>query len=392
MGGRPSSSRGSEAKIMRPRLCDNPAEWNLAVLQLDGTLYQSWQWGELRRFHGWIPWRVLVEEGGVVRATVQVLERRAPGLPLSVLYAPRGIAHQGTDPRVLGELADWLRSFMRQRNAVFLRIDPGIADSNEQEKEGLMRAGFRALCERGSMWNLPRTTMVLDIRPSEEELFSAMRQTHRQLIRRAERRGVNFDCGSDVRHMREFYDLLMKTSQRQGFAVQGLDYFLRMQRTLLTEGEGLVFLARYEERAVAGVVCARFGRRCHYLYGGFDWEFRRAEANEALQWKAIRWAKDAGCRWYDTGGAGTGTPDPPREGNPTFGVYNYKKGFGAALCYSAGLFDLVNSRAGYEVFRRLERRAFPRAYRLAGTFLYKARNFYVARSSVKTDKAVEKSA
>jgi lipid II:glycine glycyltransferase (peptidoglycan interpeptide bridge formation enzyme) len=163
-----------------------------------------------------------------------------------------------------------------------------------------------------------------------------------------------------------------------------------MQRTLLTEGEGLVFLARYEQRAVAGALCARFGRRCHYLYGGFDWEFRRAEASEALQWSAIQWAKDAGCRWYDTGGAGTSYP--PNEGNPGFGVYNYKKGFGAAVCYSAGLFDLVNSRTGYEVFRFFERRALPRAHKLAGEFLSKTRHLYEAWSPLKTNDRLEKPA
>jgi lipid II:glycine glycyltransferase (peptidoglycan interpeptide bridge formation enzyme) len=190
--------------------------------------------------------------------------------------------------------------------------------------------------------------------------------------------------------MQDFYGLLLKSGQRQGFPVRSLDYFLQIQRTLLAEGNGLVFLAGHEQETIAGALCSRFGTRCHYLYGGFDWDYRRLGANEPLQWRAIQWAKDAGCRWYDTGGLGTSYP--PREGNSGYGVYNYKKGFGADICYSAGLFDLVNSRAGYAAFRLFEKRLLPRAYKLAGGFLSRARHFYAARSSWKITRRLEKPA
>ena len=359
---------------MRITLCDNQAEWNQAVLQLGGTLYQSWQWGELRRSRGWLPWRVLVEDAGTVQAAMQIFERRTPLVPAIILYAPHGIARRRGEFTLLDGLVEWLRGFLAERKAVFLRIDPDIADTDEQEKSRLTGAGFRSLSDWGSIWNQPRATMVLDIAPSERDLLNGMRRAHKQHICQGPKKGLTFECGSDVRHVQTFYDLLRKSSQRKGYSVRGgRDYFLEMQRTLLAEENGRIFLAFHEREAVAGVLCSRFGDRCHNLYNGFDWHARNLGANQPLQWKAIQWAKDAGCRWYDTGGLGTSYP--PTEGNLGYGVYNYKKGFGATVRHSLGLFDLVNRPASYAVLRSLERQHFLRAFRSVDGFWSRANSF-----------------
>ncbi|MFZ0211478.1 MAG: peptidoglycan bridge formation glycyltransferase FemA/FemB family protein [Candidatus Acidiferrales bacterium] len=337
---------------MKIELNENSEQWNNAVLALRGTLYHSWEWGETRANQGWHPWRVLAQEEGTPCAAVQLFERKVPLLGASVLYAASGIAGHDAEASVVNSLAAWMGEFGVRRNAILLRIESRFDDQDESRKALLNSAGFRALTDQWSLWNLPRANMIIDISGAEEELLRRMRKKHREHINRSQRNGLKITATSEVAGLRVFYDLLLKSSERQGFAVRDFGYFIHLREQLLTGDRGLLFLAEMDSRPVAGILCAQFGSTCHYLYGGFDWTARQAYANEALHWTAIRWARKLGCDHYDMVGAGTSYP--PTEGNAGYGLYNFKKGFGAELVYSAGYFDLINRRALYSALRFAE--------------------------------------
>jgi len=334
-------------------LSENKEAWNAAVLGLDGTLYHSWEWGEIRARQGWHPWRVMVQEGGGPCAAAQIFERHFRVAGYSLLYAACGIAGNSSTPEIVSALAVWMRRFAAERNAILLRIETRFDHSDAARKSLLCSAGFRPIEDQWSLWNLPRATMVIDIRGSEEQLLKKMRKKHREHINRATRNGLKITATNGIDQLRWFYDLLLKSSERQGFAVRDFDYFLQVREQLITASRGSLFMALMNNHPVAGILCARFGSTCHYLYGGFDWQARQAYANEALHWAAIQWSRNLGCVNYDMVGAGTSYP--PAEGNAGFGLYNFKKGFGADLFYSAGYFDLVSKPVLYSALRLAER-------------------------------------
>jgi lipid II:glycine glycyltransferase (peptidoglycan interpeptide bridge formation enzyme) len=356
---------------MRVTLCHDPKEWNEGVLKLGGTLYHSWQWGEWQKAEGWIPWRAQVEDETGVRAATQVLERQTPLLPVCFMYAPRGILYSRGDVTALCELVGWARGLMKRRHAIFLRADPEILDSEQEPKDLLKDVGFRWLADQQwSLWALPRAVMVLDISASLEDLIGRMRRSHRYLIRSAEKKGCEVQIGGEPEDLRDFYELLIRTAQRQKFAVRGFSHFQHLGEKLLEEQGGAVFLARPQGQAVAGIVCAHFGKSAYYLYGGFD-PAQKLNLNEFLHWKAIQWAKGAECQEYNFLGAGTRYP--PQEGSYGYGLYHFKKGFGAELRYYGGYFDLVASPIGYRTFRYLESRLGGSAYRLLAKMTSKRR-------------------
>jgi len=331
---------------------DDREAWNTAVLGLGGTLYHSWEWGETRAHVGWHPWRVMVQEDNTPCAAAQIFERRIPLLGSSLLYAACGIVRGDPGPGTVNALAEWMRRFAIERNAVLLRIEARFNDCDAAQKSLLCSVGFRPIEDQWSLWNLPRATMVIDISGPEEQLLKKMRKKHREHINRASRSGLKITATNGIDQLREFYGLISSSSERQGFALRDFDYFLQVREQLLTEGHGSLFLALMDERPVAGILCARFGSTCHYLYGGFDWQARQAYANEALHWAAIRWSRNLGCANYDMVSAGTS--HPPREGDAGYGLYNFKKGFGANLVYSAGYFDLVSGPVLYSALRLVE--------------------------------------
>ena len=64
----------------------------------------------------------------------------------------------------------------------------------------------------------------------------------------------------------------------------------------------------------------------------------------AIQWAAMRWAKERGCTWYDL----WGVPDYPEEeleaqfterSDGLWGVYSFKRGFGGQVVHYTGLWE-----------------------------------------------------
>ncbi len=194
----------------------------------------------------------------------------------------------------------------------------------------------------------------MDINHLEGEIFQRMRENHRRLIRKAERTAAIIDGGVDDDHVVDLHRMLVKSATRREFVARDLAYFFRLRDMLLTRGRGMIFVARNQRgAAAAAVLCARFGRSCYYLYGGFDFNERHLNLNQALHWTAIQWAKSAGCTEYNMLGAGT--KYPPSQQNAGFSLYNFKKGFGADLRYYAGYFDLTDTPRAYGAFRLVEK-------------------------------------
>ena len=337
---------------MQIRLIEDSTEWNNALLDLGATLYHSWEWGELRATAGWRAWRVLASDGSTPRAAVQVLERRLPIPGLSILSAPRGIAARREDREPVLLVGKWLKDFVRQRRAILLRMDPFIPDTDEQQRALHRDAGFVDLPDQWSRWNLPRSNMVVDISGSKEQILANMRRRYREYVSRATRSGLVTRAGLEIEQLREFYDLLLKTSRRQNFALRTFQYYCEVRDKLLRSGRGELLLAYDSGKLVAGILCTYFSKTWYYLYGGFDWDARQAHPNEVLHWHAIQWAKDRGCTEYDL--MGSGTRYPPQEGNLGFGIYTFKKGFGAELHYLIGYFDLPGNAMLYKLFRFAE--------------------------------------
>lgn len=80
-----------------------------------------------------------------------------------------------------------------------------------------------------------------------------------------------------------------------------------------------------------------------------------------LQWEAMRWAKEQGCREYDL----WGVPDTDEETLETgfsdrsdglWGVYRFKRGFGGTLMRSAGAWDHPYIPLIYPFYRRWSQR------------------------------------
>lgn len=335
-------------------------EWDSALGSLpEPHILQSWVWGEVKANYGWRADRWVWEENGRAMAVAQVLERQWPAAipwPSSrVLYVPRGPILDWSNPALASAVLTDLTSLARERQAIFLKIDPELplttSESAERKpepcavgarvQEHLLRSSWIPSVEQVQF----RSTLRLRLESDEAELLARMKPKTRYNIRLAERKGVRIRSGTES-DFDELYAMYGETSVRDGFVIRPRAYYLEAWGIPLRAGNAKIFVAEVQGRAVAALILFHFGPTAWYFYGMSRAAQRESMPTHLLQWEAIRWAKSAGLRTYDFWGA----PDRADPEDPMYGVYRFKVGFGASLVQTVGAWDYPVQRAMYSLY------------------------------------------
>lgn len=303
--------------------------WDEALLQAGGHLLQSWRWGAFKSRHGWDVERVVVETpAGVGQA--QILFRRRG--PITLGYLPRGPALGADDPALAAGLFESLDACCRDRGAIALIAEPDrpLPFVGRYRDAGFVRGG--AHIQPGRTVKVP----LLE----DDALLAQMHQKTRYNIRLAQRRGVTaVRSAPDEAAMATFYRLLGDTAGRNEFGIHEPNYYADVMR--IFGDDAVLLFALIEGRPIAGVIAARFGAEAVYMYGGSSTTHRAHGAGFFLQFEAMRWAREQGCRRYDLWGIPM--QDPPSVGAPAGdrvagtkgddwrGLYEFKVRFGGEI-------------------------------------------------------------
>lgn len=324
--------------------------WDAALRQVPGAhVLQTAEWAAFKARYGWEPRRFLFREGARVRAAASVLLRRVRGLPWGVGYVPKGpCLDRWDDEGLWGEVLAHLEALTRREGLLFLKMDPDVERSSGEPGEAvaslLARRGWVPSREQVQF----RNTVVLDLSPEPEVLLAQMHPKTRYNIRLAMRRGVQVREGS-FSDLWAFYRLYRETSLRDGFLIRPFPYYQDLWARFLAAGMGCLLLAYHEGDLLAGVLVFRFGGRAWYMYGASAGRKRDLMPNHLLQWEALLRMRAAGVQEYDFWGA----PERLEEGDPLWGVYRFKAGFGGRFVERIGAYDFPGGRGKYILYTRL---------------------------------------
>jgi peptidoglycan pentaglycine glycine transferase (the first glycine) len=340
-------------------------EWHAAVNALAGASFmQAWDWGEFKARTGWRAsrwlWRDEDQPSRAPAAAAQVLERslRLGPLTFCVSYAPKGPLLRSLEPPILETVLATLEDRARDRRAIQIKIDPDIplvsreTDDGEETRhaEGERLSGI--LTGRGWRFSSEqiqfRSTVVLDLAVSEDKLLGAMKQKTRYNVRLAERKGVSVRHGTPA-DLPRLYRMYAATAHRDGFIIRDEAYYEAAWGGFMRAGSAHAFIAEYEAEPIAAIIIFAYARRASYVYGMSLEAHRERMPNHLLQWEAIRWARSQGCAVYDLWGA----PDSPDPGDPLWGVYNFKQGFGGRFVRHVGAWDYAPRRGLYTAYTRV---------------------------------------
>ncbi len=313
-----------------------------------GDLMQSWEWGDVKAKSGWRPVRVVGEdESGRIVAIASVLLRSIPRTGKFIAYVSRGPVMDTIDPRLVSEFTAGLRAIALKHGAILLKIDPPVPIEDSVSALNIEQAGFKLVADpTGFGGTQPKCVMQLDLDQSIDDLLASFKPKWRYNIRLAEKKGVTVKSDCTREDLRAFYDVLQVTAKRDEFLVRGFSYFETMWDILEPSGFVKLFLTYHEGQVISGAFNFIIGDRAWYVYGASSNEHRNLMPNHLMQWVAIQWAKEAGCKWYDFRGVS------PRRGaseddDHLQGLNRFKEGFSPRYVEYIGEYDMVLSPLWY---------------------------------------------
>ena len=362
--------------------------WNSLLSNFSSPHFlQTYEWGQVKAKYGWSPlyavwdadgsWKVESDlnqlslfNSPVAAAMIlkRQLLRRGFAARLSVLYTPKGPLVDWSNVSLRNRVLDDLQLFAKKQGAIFLKMDPdvvlgtGIPQSENDDTDNNGQSIVSDLKQRG--WGFSsdqiqfKNTVLIDLRPSEEELLARMKQKTRYNIRLAERKGVSLRIGTS-RDFDMLYRMYAETSVRDGFVIRNEEYYRTVWQMFtantqlpITDNQ-LPFteplIAEVNGEPIAAVFVFYFAGRAYYVYGMSRDVHREKMPTYFLQWEAIRRAKAKGCTVYDLWGA----PDVFDESDSLWGVYRFKEGLGGKVVRTLGAWDFAPNPLWYKLYSEI---------------------------------------
>ena len=366
--------------------------WNSLISNLPNPHFlQTYEWGQVKAKYGWIPLYVVWDADGrwkvesdpnqlssfqspVAAALLlkrQIL-RNGFAARLSILYAPKGPLLDWSNAPLRNRVLDHLQSFAKKQGAIFLKTDPdvvlgtGIPHTEEDDLNNNGNSVVSELKHRGWRFSSDqiqfKNTVLIDLKPSEEELLARMKQKTRYNIRLAERKSVTLRIGTST-DFDMLYKMYAETSVRDGFVIRNEEYYKTVWDIFTANTQSpspslqspittyqLPFteplIAEVNNEPVAAIFVFYLAGRAYYVYGMSRAIHREKMPTYLLQWEAMKRAKAKGCTVYDLWGA----PDVFDESDSMWGVYRFKEGLGGKVVRTLGAWDFAPNPLWYKLY------------------------------------------
>lgn len=319
---------------------------SLLELREGNSFLQSGFWGLLKSFFGWKPYAFCV--GG---KPLLVLTRTVVNL-FTIAYIPHGpeVHRISRNTRFLSDLSRELRKYISPA-PLFIRFDLPW-EMELSELSSFSSPGDTALVKAVSDIQPPQT-VVVSLKEPEEEILRRMKTKTRYNIRLSRKKGVIVAKGGKEL-LSEWYELYKQTAERDKITIHSKEYYTKVfdiaASGRLSAPEIKLFTAEWEDELLAGIIIVIFGNRATYLYGASSNSRRNLMPNYALQWEAMKYAKEQGCEEYDL----FGIPPENNPEHPMYGLYRFKTGFGGKIIHYPGCWDVPLKPSLYRLYRGAE--------------------------------------
>jgi len=306
-------------------------EWESLVQSNEHAgIMQSLHWAEFKRKQGLDCLHVVVhDDAQLIGGGIFYTATNAKGA--GILVCPEGPVLPWQDEQrseqALLLLLKCVADNAPRLQAMAVRIEPRLESAPSWVFRGFGRAPFDLV---------PRETMYMDLTKPEPDLLAAMHPKGRYNIATAARHGVRVqEEAFSSKTINRLYAMLLQAGRRNGFIVEPLSFFSDLAETLCPGGFAHLFFAEHEGETLGALLLPTYGERATYLYGGIGNTKRELMAGYALQWAAIKAARQAGCLTYDMYGYDQFcAPD-----NPYARFSRFKRQFGGQVKRFVGAHD-----------------------------------------------------
>jgi len=193
-------------------------------------------------------------------------------------------------------------------------------------------------------------TIALDL-SSPEEIWDNIVSKNRNMIRKAEKNGIEILHGKGMElmdHFMEMYNATMLKDNAEAYYYFKRPFYESIDRDLKDNYE--MFYAMYEGRPIAMSIMIFANGRLNYHLSGSDIEFRNLAPSNLLLFKAALWGYEQGFKTFHLGG-GVGSGED--------GLYKFKAAFNKNSDYQFSIGKQVFEKEKYDELVKIRRESDP---------------------------------
>lgn len=298
--------------------CKRQQEWNELLSNFsDASLYQTWDYDAVRCGERNLDHLVL-KHGDEIVAVAQARLAQIPGLRWGAAYVRWGpLWRRGSLEGDVNAFRMALRALRNEyvcRRGLVLRIFPlAFSCSGNLFTDILVEEQFVQAPNE-----CPQQTLLVNIEVSLDELKKGFNQKWRNCLNHAERNQLAITHGTGDALFEDFIPLYKQMVTRKGFTEPNdINEFKEIQRSLPEPLKMGLFLCTEAGALTGGVICSAVGDTGLYLFGATNAHGLKNKGAYLLQWHALQWMKNQGCKYYNLNGINPVT-------NP--GSYHFKAG------------------------------------------------------------------
>ena len=295
-----------------------PEEWARELTAFDdATVYQTVAHGVVRSGESNVQRFVMIDNGNVV-AMAQVRIATIPFTPMRIAYVGWGPLWRrkgnGTSLSHLDQMLGALHDEFAVRQKKYLRVFPNVLTRDP------LAAGIRDLfAARGFRHrHRPDRTLVVDLKPSIEEIRAGLRKGWRHDLVVAEKAGLRVTGGTSGNLIDQALVLYREMHDRKGFPefIDAADY-RRIQVLLDDQSKMRIMVCSIGDDPIAAIIYCLIGDTGLTLMAATGELALKNRASYLLWWRMLCDLKQRGAQWCDLGGISP-------EHNP--GGYVFKSG------------------------------------------------------------------
>jgi hypothetical protein len=326
--------------MMELKMAVGPIEWDgLVEGSPHGTLFHTWDWLKIvEKNTGCILYPLMLYRGTNLIAIYPIFLKRKGFMKLALSPPPKAyllylgpvirdyeILKQDKKENIFIQIQEEVDRFLFKElkcNYVRIRSSPGLFDSRP-----FRWAGYHIE---------PYYTYRLDLTKGLDNTWEQFDRKLRVDINRAKREGVTVEEGNEG-DIEFILSSLSRRFKEQGFTPSDYSEYLSELYNKFYPREMKIYIAKYKGNKVGGTI-SLFYRDIMYLWVGIPKaDLKGISPNDLVQWEAINWACNNGCKYYEEMDAG----DDPRlrhfksKYNPELAIWY------VATKYSSNLYKMA---------------------------------------------------
>ena len=316
-------------------------DWNNSLNQFkDKNIFQSYEWGELKKLEGWKILHITVTDNESLKCILlaQVLIKKVMGI--KIRWCPGGPIVQCNKSDNGIDALEKFKEVIFEENIINLRCKPYMPDTPENQKI------FSIISKSNYSFTSPKSNILKIV--SDEEFLKKVKKKHRYYIKQSEKAGLTWKnySGSETAKVFSIVYGEMKESKNLNLPIIDIDAFSKIL-SLNKDGKSrlFTFAGLENNKPVSVCVVSILDNKAFYHYAASTDRGRVASASYGMIFNLIKELRNLSVDELDFGGISA-------DGSSA-GVDFFKLGFNGEELLKIGEFDISKSKVYSYLFSKL---------------------------------------